>query len=66
MSATDEPAQRVTEAVGVVHGRLLNFGWVSDGDLEYSQRALLCWRLGAFSRCSNWWVGDWLRYRSSR
>ena len=49
----------------MVHGRLLNVGWASDADLEYSQRALLCWRLGAFSRCSNWWVGDWLRYRSS-
>ena len=50
----------------MVHGRLLNVGWASDADLEYSQRAILCWRLGAFSRCSNWWVGDWLRYRSSR
>ena len=40
----------------------LKAAWVPDQDLEHPAWVEVGRRLGAMSRVSNWWVGDWLRY----
>ncbi len=40
--------------------------WAPEQDLEHPEWVRWGHRLGAMSRVSNWWVGDWLEYGASR
>ena len=40
--------------------------WTPNGDMEYRSWVLEGRRIGAMGRASQWWVGDWIRYGTSR
>ncbi len=40
--------------------------WVPQGDLDQGEWLATGRRLGAIGRCSQWWIGDWIRYGNSR
>ncbi len=40
--------------------------WAPNTDLEYPEWAAVGRRLGAIGRCSQWWLGDWIRYGNAR
>jgi hypothetical protein len=40
--------------------------WAPGKELEHPEWVRWGYRLGATSRVSNWWVGDWLQYGASR
>jgi hypothetical protein len=40
--------------------------WQPQGDLGQSEWLATGRRLGAIGRCSQWWIGDWIRYGASR
>lgn len=40
--------------------------WVVDGDLELGDWVAVGRRFGVMGRCSNWWLGDWIRYGNAR
>jgi hypothetical protein len=40
--------------------------WVPQGELEQSEWLATGRRLGAIGRCSQWWIGDWIRYGTAK
>jgi hypothetical protein len=40
--------------------------WVPQEDLGQGEWLAAGRRLGAIGRCSQWWIGDWIRYGNSR
>jgi hypothetical protein len=40
--------------------------WIPPKDLDVREWVVAGQRLGAMNRCSQWWLGDWLRYGTSR
>jgi hypothetical protein len=40
--------------------------WRPNGDLGHPEWLEAGRRLGAIGRCSQWWIGDWLRYGTAR
>ncbi len=40
--------------------------WQPQGDLGQSEWLATGRRLGAIGRCSQWWIGDWIRYGTAR
>jgi hypothetical protein len=40
--------------------------WIPRGDLGQAEWLASGRRLGAIGRCSQWWIGDWIRYGASR
>jgi hypothetical protein len=40
--------------------------WVPQEDLGQSEWLATGRRLGAIGRCSQWWIGDWIRYGTSK
>lgn len=40
--------------------------WVPQADLGQTEWLTTGRRLGAIGRCSQWWIGDWIRYGNSR
>jgi hypothetical protein len=40
--------------------------WVPQEDLGQSEWLATGRRLGAIGRCSQWWIGDWIRYGTAR
>lgn len=51
---------------GVQRASGLNVAWAPQQNLEHPEWVRWGRRLGATSRVSNWWVGDWLEYGASR
>jgi hypothetical protein len=53
-----------TPADGAVHpaATLSTVAWTPNGDLAHREWVAAGRRLGSISRCSKWWIGDWLRY----
>lgn len=47
-------------------GALSKTAWVPHGDLRHSDWLATGRRLGAIGRCSQWWIGDWVRYGTAR
>jgi hypothetical protein len=45
---------------------LSKIAWAPQGDLGHSDWLATGRRLGAIGRCSQWWIGDWVRYGTSR
>ena len=40
--------------------------WLPQERLEYPEWIAAGRRLGAIGRCSQWWIGDWIRYGNSK
>jgi hypothetical protein len=40
--------------------------WVPQEDFDQGEWLATGRRLGAIGRCSQWWIGDWIRYGTSR
>jgi hypothetical protein len=47
-------------------GEISTVAWVPSGDLDDREWAKAGRRFGVISRCSQWWVGDWLRYGTQK
>jgi len=47
-------------------GALSKIAWVPQGDVGHSDWLATGRRLGAIGRCSQWWIGDWVRYGTAR
>ncbi len=45
---------------------LSKIAWVPQRDLDHSDWLATGRRLGAIGRCSQWWIGDWVRYGTAR
>lgn len=54
-SVAGRPANAVSKVAWVPRGELGQAEWLATGR-----------RLGAIGRCSQWWIGDWIRYGNSR
>jgi hypothetical protein len=46
----------------VAAGRISVVGWTPQGDLQPQEWIAAGRRMGTISRCSQWWIGDWIRY----
>jgi hypothetical protein len=57
--APPEPGPRSSSGISKV-------AWVPQGDLEQSEWLATGRKLGAIGRCSQWWIGDWIRYGTAR
>jgi hypothetical protein len=40
--------------------------WAPQGDMGQAEWLAAGRRLGAIGRCSQWWIGDWVRYGAAR
>lgn len=40
--------------------------WIPERELEHPEWLAAGRRLGAIGRCSQWWIGDWIRYGTAR
>jgi hypothetical protein len=47
-------------------GALSKVAWMPKGELEQGEWIAAGRRLGAIGRCSQWWIGDWIRYGNSK
>jgi hypothetical protein len=45
-----------------VGGVTLKVAWIPGGKLGQPEWAAVGRRFGTVSRCSQWWIGDWIRY----
>ncbi len=45
---------------------LSKIAWVPQRDLDHTDWLSTGRRLGAIGRCSQWWIGDWVRYGTAR
>ncbi len=62
------PARAAASTPGEVRGSsaISRIAWAPKNDLGHSDWLATGRRLGAIGRCSQWWVGDWVRYGTSR
>jgi hypothetical protein len=56
----------VASKVGRSSSALSKIAWVPRRDLDHADWLATGRRLGAIGRCSQWWIGDWIRYGTSR
>jgi hypothetical protein len=47
-------------------GRMSPVAWTPSEDIDVRDWLRAGQRLGAMTRCSQWWLGDWVRYGSTR
>jgi hypothetical protein len=40
--------------------------WIPEEEMEHAEWIVAGRRLGAIGRCSQWWVGDWIRYGNAQ
>jgi hypothetical protein len=52
--------------VGGAPGALSKIAWVPQRDLGHTDWLATGRRLGTIGRCSQWWIGDWVRYGTAR
>lgn len=61
------PAAAVEHRAGrVSSSRMSKVAWIPKGELEHGEWMAAGQRLGAIGRCSQWWVGDWIRYGTAK
>lgn len=53
--SSDRPQAAISKVAWLPRGELGQAAWLATGR-----------RLGAIGRCSQWWIGDWIRYGTSR
>lgn len=51
---------------GGTPGALSKIAWVPQRDLDHTNWLATGRRLGTIGRCSQWWIGDWVRYGTAR
>ncbi|MET0305679.1 MAG: hypothetical protein ABW196_05550 [Solirubrobacterales bacterium] len=47
-------------------GALSKIAWVPQSDMDHTAWLATGRRLGTIGRCSQWWIGDWVRYGAAR
>jgi len=47
-------------------GAISKVAWIPQPDLDQAGWLSTGRRLGTIGRCSQWWIGDWIRYGTSR
>lgn len=47
-------------------GTVSKVAWMPQGELEHGEWIAAGRRLGAIGRCSQWWIGDWIRYGTAK
>lgn len=47
-------------------GTLSKVAWIPQGDVRHADWLAAGRRLGAIGRCSQWWIGDWVRYGTAK
>jgi len=47
-------------------GETLPLAWVPAHELDHRQWLIAGRKLARFTRCSQWWIGDWIRYGSAK
>jgi len=47
-------------------GAISKVAWLPQGNLGRSEWLATGRRLGAIGRCSQWWIGDWIRYGTAK
>lgn len=47
-------------------GAISRVAWTPQGDLEHVDWLATGRRLGTIGRCSQWWIGDWVRYGTAK
>ena len=57
-AAREAPARRA--------GAISKVAWIPQAELGQAEWLAAGRRLGAIGRCSQWWIGDWIRYGTSR
>jgi hypothetical protein len=53
-------------ALGRPQAAISKVAWLPRGQLAQGEWLATGRRLGAIGRCSQWWIGDWIRYGTSR
>lgn len=72
MSAPRSADNQSLSAPGTTHARrgassgFLPVAWIPDRDLDINEWARIGQRLGVMGRCSQWWIGDWIRYGDAK
>jgi hypothetical protein len=70
MSTVSRPTARASsisrEGDAKITGAWSGVAWMPNRDLDLPQWISAGRRLGAVGRCSRWWIGDWVRYGTSR
>lgn len=68
--ASGEVEKRPSKTIGPRARRsssaLSKIAWAPQRDLDHSGWLATGRRLGAIGRCSQWWIGDWVRYGTAR
>jgi hypothetical protein len=59
----DEGADSSKDTDG--HGDIFALAWQPDREIDRREWILVGQRLASFTRCSQWWIGDWIRYGST-
>lgn len=47
-------------------GAISKVAWVPQEKMEHAEWIAAGRRLGAIGRCSQWWIGDWIRYGNAK
>jgi hypothetical protein len=63
MTAATEALKRVPRASASAISKV---AWLPQSDLNQAEWLATGRRLGAIGRCSQWWIGDWIRYGTAR
>jgi hypothetical protein len=58
--------RRASTASGGLAGTLGKVAWQPRDEVEPAEWLAMGQRLGAIGRCSQWWIGDWIRYGTAR
>lgn len=71
LRSTSRDLSRSAQKLSGVNARrspsvLSKIAWAPHGDLGHSEWLTTGRRLGAIGRCSQWWIGDWVRYGTAR
>lgn len=68
--STGDRSRRLKAATGreagVTSSALSKIAWVPQRDLDHTNWLATGRRLGTIGRCSQWWIGDWVRYGAAR
>lgn len=65
-TASAHPSTATRNDSGRSAGAISNVAWAPKAELEHPQWIAAGRRLGSIGRCSQWWLGDWVRYGASR